>query len=117
MQFSKQWFPQIRSIAQQIGSEGLVIAPSVDLRDAAHCVEYSGDSDDRSFQHFARLRWRNYRGQYEQISAVPMGCAMLTWSCLKATGEFLDETEWFELLRRNGTRIFWAKDTFIKIQR
>jgi len=117
MQFSKHWFPQIRSIAERISSESLVITPSVDLKVAAHCVEYSGNSDDRSFQQFARLLWRNYRGQYEQISALPMACAVLTWSCLKNKGDFLNETEWFESLRGNGTRIFWAKDTFVKVLR
>ena len=113
--FSKQWLGQISDVSRLIGSMAKIIAPSINLQAAEHYVPYEGGEDEFSFQKFARGLWRNHRGQYQEVSTLPLGCSVLSWDCLnlEVNGPSPNCSEWLVALREGGARIYWAKDTFV----
>lgn len=113
LRFSKQWFTQIASIAQQVGGD-LIVAPSIDCEEAVHYVRYEGNGDDHSFQKFSRALWRSQRSKFQPLASVPAGCAVLSWSCLERdAGQFTSGQEWLERLQKSGVPAYWAQDTFV----
>jgi len=113
LRFSKQWLTQIVGVAQQVGGD-LIVAPSVDLEGAHHYVHYEGNGDDHAFQKFSRALWRGNRAKFQPLASVPVGCAVLSWSCLERfAGQFVSGQQWMEKLQESGVRALWAKDTFV----
>jgi hypothetical protein len=113
LRFSKQWLSQIASVVQQVGGD-LIVAPSVDLEGAGHYVRYEGNGNDHTFQKFARALWRNQRSKFQSLASVPVGCAVLTWSCLERdSAQCASVEEWLEKLCSSGVPAYWAQDTFV----
>jgi glycosyltransferase involved in cell wall biosynthesis len=116
LEFSKQWFGQIAAVARQANCETVMIAPSINLRNAAHYVEYSEGDDDHSFQKFARSLWRSRRGQVEKLSDPPAGCTVVNWACVRSAvrRSFANADEWLKSLQEEGAPALWAQDTFLR---
>jgi hypothetical protein len=92
-----------------------IIAPSINLQAAEHYVPYEGGEDEFSFQKFARGLWRNHRGQYQEVSTLPLGCSVVSWACLnfEVNGPSPNSSEWLAALQQSGVKAYWAKDTFV----
>jgi glycosyltransferase involved in cell wall biosynthesis len=111
--FSKQWFAQICAIGRQIDSREMVIAPSINLPDAAHYIRY--EAGESEFQKFARILWRQHRGDFQEMNRLPLGYSAISWDSLKLelNGSWQSCKDWLSTLREHGVKFYWAKDTYV----
>jgi hypothetical protein len=113
--FSKQWLSQIRGVSQRLEAGPKVLIPSTNLEESPGFVDYDGPPDEYSFQRFARALWRSQRGMFQEVKSSAPGVAAFSRECLDYLPDRanLRLENWITFLQQNGSRTYWAKDTYL----